>query len=443
MTWMKARSTLKQTCMFLQSQKSVASRPAGSHFSPCATESVSRNFVATNARRNLTGWPEQWGEHLWLHNMNLTLQNIHDTLPPIFLEVGDMKGSCKEYKPGRWRIRVWDNGERYEFVRTKHGDILEGQKQAHKAWAQITQEIEDKIFNPEDWGKQKPFILNNAFETFQSAKQCAEEWKYHRERDYKNHISPELGSMDMREIRAVHVNELHGKLIEKGLSPKSQKNVMALLSSIFHFHRIPDPGFPHIKVQDKEIKWLTSEEQEIVMAFLDAKDQAIFRFLQITGCRSGEACALMREDVDWKRGMVIVQRSMGHRRRIIPYTKTRRIKVIPIATFGEWTQILRPVEVTPFIFSRDGRPYWRQRLQRAWKTANKASGLPPILVKNAFRHSLASQEIQKGTPIEAISKMLGHSSIKVTQERYANLSPETAWKYRATVSPLKKEEEDL
>jgi len=365
----------------------------------------------------------------------------HDTLPPIYLEVGDMKGSCKEYKSGRWRIRVWQNGDRFEFVRTKHGDILEGPKQAHKAWAQITQEIEDKIFNPEDWGKQKPFILNNAFEVFQSAKQCAEEWKYHRERDYKNHISPELGSMDMREIWAVHVNELHGKLIEKCLSPKTQKNVMALLSSIFHFHRIPDPGFPTIKVQDQEIKWLTSEEQEIVMACLDAKDQAIFRFLQITGCRSGEACALMREDVDWKRGTITVQRSMGHRRRIIPYTKTRRIKLVPIATFGEWTQILRPVEVTPFIFSRDGRPYWRQRLQRAWRAANKTSGLPPIQVKNAFRHSLASQEIQKGTPIEAISKMLGHSSIKVTQERYANLSPETAWKYRATIRPLKKEEE--
>ena len=82
--------------------------------------------------------------------ITLTPILARDTLHPIFFEVGDMKGSCKEYKPGRWRIRVWTNGDRYEFVRTKHGDILEGPKQAHKAWAQITQEIEDKIFNPED-----------------------------------------------------------------------------------------------------------------------------------------------------------------------------------------------------------------------------------------------------------------------------------------------------
>jgi integrase len=127
---------------------------------------------------------------------------------------------------------------------------------------------------------------------------------------------------------------------------------------------------------------------------------------------------------------------------VIPYTKSRKMKVIPISAFGKWEQALRPKEVTPFIFSRDGRPYWRQRLQRAWRAANKASGLPPIQVKNAFRHSLASQEIQKGTPIEAISKMLGHSSIKATQERYANLSPETVWKYRRTVTELSRDKKD-
>ena len=353
-----------------------------------------------------------------------------------------MKGSCKEYKPGRWRIRIWHGGKLHEIVRTKHGDILEGQKQAHKAWAQVTQEIEENVFDPVDWGREKPFILHNAFEVFQNSKQCGEEWKYYRGLNFRTHIEPILGQMDMREIKSVHVNELHGKLIDKGLSAKSQKNIMALLASIFHFHAIPVPQFPKIKVQDQEIRWLTQEQQESIMAHLDDEDKPIFRFMQITGCRSGEACSLQREDVEWEQGIIIIRRSMGHRRRVIPYTKNKRIKIIPISTFEKWDHILRPKEVTPFIFSREGQPYWRQRLQRAWRAANERSGISLIHVKNAFRHSLASQEIQKGTPIEAISKMLGHSSIKVTQERYANLSPERAWGYRSGIIPLKKAEEN-
>jgi hypothetical protein len=99
--------------------------------------------------------------------------------------------------------------------------------------------------------------------------------------------------------------------------------------------------------------------------------------------------------------------------------------------FGHHQNILKPKEVTPFIFSKDGRPYHKQRLQRSWIKANRiareAHGIPMIHVKNAFRHSMASQLINAGVPIEPISKMLGHSSIKMTESIYANILPETAW----------------
>ncbi len=62
--------------------------------------------------------------------MNLT-QPIPLGIIPLLnpMEGWDMKGSCKEYKPNRWRARIWHNGDRFETRRTKHGDIMEGKIQ--------------------------------------------------------------------------------------------------------------------------------------------------------------------------------------------------------------------------------------------------------------------------------------------------------------------------
>jgi integrase len=356
------------------------------------------------------------------------------------LEEGEtMKGSISNYKENRWRIRLYWKGQRVQIYRNKRGEILEGKVQAQKAWIHLNQEIEDKIFDLSEWTKEKPFLLKNAFEIFQKAKQCEQEWKYARGRAFKNYIKPQFGDMDIREITTTHVNQFHGHLISKGLKGKTIKNILGVLRSILRFNGIGQKIiWPVIEVQTEPVKWLTRDQQEMIMEYLEEEDRAIFRFLQITGCRPSEACALQRDDIDWSHGIITVRHSMGLRRRVIDHTKTSRIKIIPISVFGEYTSILKPKEVTPFIFSRDGRPYHKQRLQRAWlrtvKKAQQKYPVPSIHVKNAFRHSMASQLINAGVPIEAISKMLGHSSIRMTEKVYANILPETAWGYRKLIS---------
>ncbi len=48
--------------------------------------------------------------------------------------------------------------------------------------------------------------------------------------------------------------------------------------------------------------------------------------------------------------------------------------------------------------------------------------------KQGLRHSFASVLVKKGTPIYQVSKLLGHSSVRVT-ERYAHLYAEDGGKY--------------
>jgi len=46
------------------------------------------------------------------------------------------------------------------------------------------------------------------------------------------------------------------------------------------------------------------------------------------------------------------------------------------------------------------------------------------MVIHTLRHTFASWLVQRGTPLYTVSKLMGHSSIKMT-ERYAHLAPDT------------------
>lgn len=57
----------------------------------------------------------------------------------------------------------------------------------------------------------------------------------------------------------------------------------------------------------------------------------------------------------------------------------------------------------------------------AWKTACKRAGVTDIVMHD-LRHTFASRLVSKGVSLLAVSNLLGHASIKMTQ-RYAHLAP--------------------
>lgn len=74
------------------------------------------------------------------------------------------------------------------------------------------------------------------------------------------------------------------------------------------------------------------------------------------------------------------------------------------------------------VFSRtDGKPLTRDIVKHPFTRLTFAAGLPRIRVHDV-RHSFASQLAMAGVSLLAISKLLGHSGMQVT-ERYAHLSP--------------------
>jgi site-specific recombinase XerD len=60
-----------------------------------------------------------------------------------------------------------------------------------------------------------------------------------------------------------------------------------------------------------------------------------------------------------------------------------------------------------FVFTnRNGKPYTSNRLRKIWDMARKKAGVA-IKLKNATRHSVASQAVNGGTNLAVVSKSIG------------------------------------
>lgn len=138
---------------------------------------------------------------------------------------------------------------------------------------------------------------------------------------------------------------------------------------------------------------------EQVRALADAASEPVRAAIWIgllTGCRRGEVCKIAPEDI----GADVIRIQAGN-------TKTLRYREVPIVpALRPWLAYL-PLSVT------------FEGVKSGIRRARVKAGLPGIGF-HILRHSCATILLQSGADLYTISKILGHSSVKVT-ERYSHM----------------------
>lgn len=81
------------------------------------------------------------------------------------------------------------------------------------------------------------------------------------------------------------------------LSAKTVSNILGVLHRLLAeaFDRkdiLAMPGFPKVAKQEPNTKWITSDEQETILAHCREPYRTLFLFCMKQGCRVGEARAL-------------------------------------------------------------------------------------------------------------------------------------------------------
>lgn len=258
--------------------------------------------------------------------------------------------------------------------------------------------------------------------------------------DYRRYlrldITPFFGELPLAMLGEDDIGRWVRHLEERGNKPKTIKNKHGFLSSALskavprHIPFNPAAGrrLPRGKGDDDEIRMLTREEFDSLLAATTDYWKPLVEFLVVSGCRWGEAVALKPDDVDRDTGTVKIRRawkystSAGYE---IGPTKTKRsrrtirvpVKVLDKLDYsGEW-----------LFTNRDGGPVRYPGFRhRVWDKAVLRAGLDPTPTPHDLRHTCASWMLNGGIPATVVSRHLGHESIKVTVDVYGDVDQASA-----------------
>lgn len=160
---------------------------------------------------------------------------------------------------------------------------------------------------------------------------------------------------------------------------------------------------------------LSKEEvKAILSAPVNIKHKAMLSLIYSCGLRCGELLKLKINDVDSKRGLLIIRQSKGRKDRIVPLSE----KILQL--LREYYQAHKPVM---YLFEGQTKEtmYDERSLQNVLKQSVSKCGIHKPVTLHWLRHSYATHLLENGTDLRYIQELLGHSR-STTTEIYTHVS---------------------
>jgi integrase len=186
---------------------------------------------------------------------------------------------------------------------------------------------------------------------------------------------------------------------------------------------------------------LTEEDAHALLeATRDTRLESLVTVVLAVGLRKGEALALRWEDVDLECGTLTVRATLKRRPGVglvLDSPKTQRgRRVIPLPAFAVTSlrehrrrQAEDRLAAGPtwnemgHVFTTDiGTPVDPDNLTKHFHQLCERAGIGRRRF-HALRHSAATLMLAMGTPLEVISKTLGHAGYAITADVYARVGP--------------------
>ena len=215
------------------------------------------------------------------------------------------------------------------------------------------------------------------------------------------------------------------------------------------------------KQQNKEhkVKFFSNQELKQFLDYLEDLDQSsyenffdyvLYKTLLATGCRIGETLALEWSDIDFKKGIITISKTLNRYQETNTPKSKAGLREIDIdkATVSLLKQYKKRQQVqswqlgrsegivfTPFTTKYAYACLLRKRLQGHFKSA----GVPDISF-HGFRHTHATIMLYAGIEAKDLQYRLGHSNISMTLNTYVHATKEGAKKavsiFEAAISNL-------
>ena len=174
---------------------------------------------------------------------------------------------------------------------------------------------------------------------------------------------------------------------------------------------------------------LSKEEvKQILNAPSNIKHRAMLSLIYSCGLRRSELLNLKPNDIDSKRGIVIIRQSKGKKDRIAPLSD----KILLI--LREYYKAYKPVTWL-FEGQEIGTQYSEKSLQNVLKQSLEKSNISKPVTLHWLRHSYATHLLESGTDLRYIQELLGHKSSKTT-EIYTHVSTKSLQQIKSPFDDL-------
>lgn len=283
------------------------------------------------------------------------------------------------------------------------------------------------------------------------------------------HISPRLGSKPVDRVTQTEVEDLAEDMLAQGKSPKTVRNVMTFLHSVFEHaidkrwatenpvRRATRPKRRRAGDADPDLLFLSVSELHRVVGAIP--DEVVLRepaptrrgrrgpapppppdvlgpvlriiilVAALTGLRQSELLGLRWRDVDWHAQRIRVRNTFvrgehsGEGKSDLSTRRSVPMADVVAEALRHWldrTNYSAPDDLV-FAHPQTGRPVDRSKVSRRFKRACKDAGVRVIPFKN-LRHTFATRLAASGEPLRSIQEFLGHADSKTTQI-YAHYAP--------------------
>jgi len=357
-------------------------------------------------------------------------------------------GSIRQRPDGKWEGRYTvgtDSGTGKPVRKSVYGDT---QKAVRQKLTEIQRSIDLGTYQTPDKTTVSQW-MDTWMETFCKARVKPLTYSAY-ERAIKNHIKPAVGAIKLQALRGIHIQKLYNDMISSGKSPKTVKNISAIMHKAFSVAQKqgmivgnPCDAAELPKVHHKEIKPLTDSEIPLFLKAIDGHPlRNAYALCLFAGLREGECLGLSWDNLDFHNNRITIcqqlqeQKQKGAQYYVADSTKGGKSRTIePPEIAFQYLKAERARQAENqlaagslwnnphnLVFTNElGRHLTFDVFYRHFKKIAASIGRPDARPHD-LRHTAATVAIASGADIKSVQDLMGHATAAFTLNVYAHTS---------------------
>lgn len=344
----------------------------------------------------------------------------------------------------------------------------------YSVYAKTIKELQEKEYKKRQDILEKGYIkndnitLNKYFKEFieNKTRYVKENTIYTYKSIYNKYIKDSLGKKKIKEIEKREIEKLQKDLLKQNKSITTVNYTIMVISQILNSAIADDIIIKNNAKLVKNIKntskkanetihrALTEREQELFMNELKTSNNyyyEFFAFLISSGLRFGECAALSWSDVDYKNNVIHINKTITQNasgQKVVGEPKTRTSKRdIPLTSNlkdilkaqKEKATMTNVINITNNVFtSIYGKVIVNQtinkEIDKTIQALNDKGYKINKITCHALRDTFATRFIEQGGTPQTLKSILGHTSLQMTMDLYAQVLPNTKEKEMSNIN---------